>query len=192
MQIITQKEADLEKEDSMLELETGTNYSEDNAHEVEKDDNLTSIVVDSVESDKKVEGLYLENEQQKMKRNRGMKQPNASGLQEVNNAIEKLRKISDDCKTQEDEFDFFGKSLAVQLKKMPLQRALICQQKLQQVMMEERMYQLDEGTRHASSPLATSSSYSSISSPYSAHSLHQEGVQDILAQAMGNLNDVTD
>ena len=134
----------------------------------------------------------MENEQQKkMKRNRGMKQLIASGLQEVNNTIEKLRKISDDCKTHEDESDFFGKSLAVQLKKMPLQRALICQQKLQ-VMMEERMYQLDEGTRQASSPVATSSSYSSISSPYSAHSLHQEGVQDILAQAMGNLNDVID
>jgi len=103
-----------------------------------------------------------------------------------------LRQISDDCKTQEDEFDFFGKSLAVQLKKMPLQRALICQQKLQQIMMDERMYKLDEGTRHTSSPLATSSCYSSISSPYSAHSLHQEGVQDILAQATANLKDVID
>jgi len=38
LQIITHKESDLEKEDSMLELETGTNYSEDNAHEVEKED----------------------------------------------------------------------------------------------------------------------------------------------------------
>jgi len=110
----------------------------------------------------------------------------------VNSAIDKLRQISDDCKTEEDEFDFFGKSLAVQLKKMPLQGALICQQKLQQVMMDERMYQLDEGTRHTSSPLATSSCYSSISYPYSAHSLHQEGVQDFLAQAMANLNNVID
>ena len=106
--------------------------------------------------------------------------------------LKKLRKISDYCKTQEDEFDFFGKSLAVQLKKMPLQRALICQQKLQQVMMDERMYQLDECTRHISSSLATSSCYSSISFPYSAHSLHKEGVQDILAQPMANLNDVID
>ena len=110
----------------------------------------------------------------------------------MNSAIEKLRKISNDCKTQEDEFDFFGKSIAVQLKKMPLQRALICQQKLQQVMMYERLYQLNEGTRHTSSPLATSSCYSSISSPHSAHSLHQEGVQDILAHAMASLNDVID
>jgi len=60
LQIITQKVVDLEKEDSILELETGTNYSEDNAHEVKKEDgNLNAIVVDSVESDKKVEGLYL-------------------------------------------------------------------------------------------------------------------------------------
>ena len=71
LQIITQKEPDLEKEDSMLELEAGTNYSEDNTHEVEKeDDTLAAIVVDS---DKEVEGLYLEKEQQKkMKWNRGM------------------------------------------------------------------------------------------------------------------------
>jgi len=54
------------------------------------------------------------------------------------------------------------------------------------------MYQLDEGTRHTSSPLATSSCYSSISFPYSAHSLHQEGVYDILAQGMANLNYVID
>jgi hypothetical protein len=47
----------------MLELETGTNYTEDNAHEVEKeDDNLTVVVVDSVESDKKLEDMYLEKE----------------------------------------------------------------------------------------------------------------------------------
>jgi len=84
LQIITQKEADLEKEDSMLELETRTNYSEDNAHEVEnEDDNLTVTVVDSVESDKKVEGLYLEKEQQKkVKRNRGMKCQRYAGCEQ--------------------------------------------------------------------------------------------------------------
>jgi hypothetical protein len=75
---------------------------------------------------------------------------------------------------------------------MPLRRALICQQKLQQVMMDERMDQLDVGTRHTNSPLASSSCCESVSSPRSAHSLHQEGVQDILAQAMANLNDVID
>jgi len=120
-----------------------------------------------------------------------MKQPIASCLQDVKCAIEKLRKISDYFKTQEDEFDLSGKGLAVQLKKMPLQSALISQQKLQ-VMMDERIYQLDEGTRHFSSSLATSSCYSSISSQYSAHSLHQQGVQDILTQVMAKLNDVID
>jgi hypothetical protein len=52
-----------------------------------------------------------------------MKRPIASGMQDVNSATEKLRKISHDCKTQEDEFDLLGKSLAIQLKKMPLQHA---------------------------------------------------------------------
>ena len=89
----------------MLELETGTNYSEDNAQEAEKeDDNLTAIVADSVESDRKVEGLYLEKEQQKkLKRNRGMKRAIAGGLQDVNSAVETLRKISDGGRTQEDD-----------------------------------------------------------------------------------------
>jgi hypothetical protein len=41
-----------------------------------------------------------------------MKRPIASGLQDVISAIEKLRKISDDCKTQEDEFDFFGEKFS--------------------------------------------------------------------------------
>ena len=147
MQIIKTKRAQSGKRRQYVGIGDRTNYSKDNAHEVEKeDDNSTATVVDTIESDKKGEGLYLEKEEQmKMKRNCGMKRPIASGLQDVNCAIEKLRKISDDCKIQEDEFDFFGKSLAVQLIKVSLQRALICQLKLQ-VMMDERMYQLDEGT----------------------------------------------
>jgi hypothetical protein len=36
LQIITQKESDQEKEDSMLELETETNYSENNTNEVDR------------------------------------------------------------------------------------------------------------------------------------------------------------
>jgi hypothetical protein len=93
-----------------------------------------------------------------------MKRQIASGLQNVNSAIEKLKKISDDCRTQEDEFDCLGRSLALQLKKMPLQRALICQQKLQQVILDERKYQWNESTQHTNSPVANSSCYSSISS----------------------------
>lgn len=40
------------------------------------------------------------------------------------------------------EFDVFCHSLAIQLKRMPLERALLCQQKLQHVMTEERLEQL--------------------------------------------------
>jgi len=72
----------------------------------------------SIESDKKRKRLYLEKEQQKkVKWNRGIKRPIAEGFQFVNSTTESLRKISDYCKTEEDEFDFFGKYLAVQLKK---------------------------------------------------------------------------
>jgi hypothetical protein len=131
-------------------------------------------------------------QQEKMKRNRAMKRPIASRFQDVNRAIEKLEKISDDCKTQEDEFDLFARSLMIELKKMPLERALICRQKLLQVMMDERVYQLKESTQHTNPLPATSFCDSSLSSPYSAHSLHQEGVQDILAQAIANANGVID
>lgn len=43
-----------------------------------------------------------------------------------------------------NEFDVFCESLAIQLKKMPLQRAVICQENLQRVMTQERLYQLSE------------------------------------------------
>lgn len=57
----------------------------------------------------------------------------------IDKAIKELKTISEQAKVQtEDEFDLFCKSLAVQLKKMPLNRALICQEKLQSVMTQER------------------------------------------------------
>ncbi|XP_055912160.1 uncharacterized protein LOC129946131 [Eupeodes corollae] len=43
-----------------------------------------------------------------------------------------------------NEFDYFCKSLAIQLKRMPLQRAIVCQEKLQNVMTKERLFQLSE------------------------------------------------
>lgn len=56
----------------------------------------------------------------------------------------KSRKLSGQLpiNDSETEFDLFCKSLAVQLNKMPVQRALICQQQLQQVMTNERLFQL--------------------------------------------------
>jgi hypothetical protein len=91
LQIITQKESDQEEEDSMLELETETNYSEDNTNEVEKEDDYLTA-----------------KQQKKMKRSRAMKRPIASRLQDVNGAIERLKKISYNCKTQEDSLIVVG------------------------------------------------------------------------------------
>lgn len=42
------------------------------------------------------------------------------------------------------EFDVFCHSLAIQLKNMSLERALLCQEKLQQVMTQERLGQLSK------------------------------------------------
>lgn len=54
----------------------------------------------------------------------------------------KLQRLSD-FRNEDDEFDLFGKSIAVQLRNMPLERALICQETLQAVMKQERLYQLN-------------------------------------------------
>jgi len=69
-----------------------------------------------------------------------------SGISSVEKAIDKLCKISSENKVTDNEFDYFGKSLAVQLKNMPLHRALICQEKLQKVINEERMFQFTQQT----------------------------------------------
>lgn len=53
----------------------------------------------------------------------------------------KVQRVPDFCR-EDDEFDLFGKSIAVQLRNMPLERALVCQETLQAVMKQERLYQL--------------------------------------------------
>jgi len=65
-----------------------------------------------------------------------------SGISSVEKAIDKLSKIYSENKITDNEFDYFSKSLAVQLKNMPLHRALICQEKLQKVINEERCFNL--------------------------------------------------
>ncbi|CAG5000701.1 unnamed protein product [Parnassius apollo] len=63
----------------------------------------------------------------------------------IDRAIKELKTINEQAKVQtEDEFDLFCKSLAVQLKKMPLNRALICQEKLQSAMTQERLTQMSQ------------------------------------------------
>lgn len=54
---------------------------------------------------------------------------------------EKVQKV-EEVSASENEFDLFCKSLAVQLNKMPLERALLCQEKLQSIMTQERLYQI--------------------------------------------------
>lgn len=65
-----------------------------------------------------------------------------SEISDVERAIDKLSSISaNNSATESDnEFDHFCKSLAAQLNRMPLDRALLCQEKLLKVMTEERMY----------------------------------------------------
>lgn len=58
-------------------------------------------------------------------------------------ALYKLQKMSEPRRNEDDEFDLFGKSIALQLRNMPLERALVCQETLQAVMKQERLYQLN-------------------------------------------------
>lgn len=64
-----------------------------------------------------------------------------SEISSVEKIINKISRIAGENKAPENEFDYFCRSLAIQLKNMPLDRALICQEKLQSVMVEERLYQ---------------------------------------------------
>ncbi|XP_055844762.1 uncharacterized protein LOC129911112 [Episyrphus balteatus] len=69
--------------------------------------------------------------------------PNDNNYSAVNNTVKRPKKCYDSSNNEyPNEFDIFCQSLAIQLKKMPLQRALICQQKLQSVMTQERLFQL--------------------------------------------------
>jgi hypothetical protein len=65
----------------------------------------------------------------------------SSNVESIQGAIHKLAKISYENKKQTEihEFDAFCNSLAIQLKKMPLRQALICQEKLQAVMTQHRL-----------------------------------------------------
>lgn len=58
--------------------------------------------------------------------------------------VKRFNQISDNNQQDPNEFDVFCESLAIQLKKMPLRRALICQEQLQSVMTQERLFQLAE------------------------------------------------
>lgn len=82
----------------------------------------------------------------------------------IDMAIKELKCLSEENKKQtEDEFDLFCKSLAVQLKNMPLNRALLCQEKLQSVMTHERLAQMVKPTMVPESIYSNSSTQSPLS-----------------------------
>lgn len=60
-------------------------------------------------------------------------------MQVERDSTKQLKTIQTENKTSENEFDLFCRNLAIQLTNMPLQRALICQQKLLSVMVKERL-----------------------------------------------------
>lgn len=102
----------------------------------------------------------------------------------IEQAIDKLQNISNQCKEiEDDEFDLFCKSLAYQLKKMPLDRALLCQEKLQSVITQERLHQM---TYTPSPQHSNSSVHSLVSSSYPNSPASQQYLtasQDIITQA---------
>lgn len=101
---------------------------------------------------------------------------NYSQISAIENSINKLQTISNSYKDDDDEFDLFAKSIAVQLKKMPLDRAFICQEKIMHVMKQERLNQLTVTNRQPqpyydtqlSSPDLFSDEQSTSSWPYNA------------------------
>ena len=80
----------------------------------------------------------------------------------VRDTIKKLKEISEENKQDLNEFDIFCESLAIQLKKMPLDRALICQEKLQNVMTQERLFQLSHPQSHPSMSSSSSNYQQSL------------------------------
>lgn len=70
--------------------------------------------------------------------------------------LKHLEKLSESLvrqqKQKEDEFDCFGKSIAVQLKKLPLTSAMKLKVKIQTLLTEERITCLDANRKNTSEP----------------------------------------
>jgi len=125
----------------------------------------------------------------------------SSNVESIHGAIHKLAKISYENKKQTEiqEFDAFCNSLAIQLKKMPLRQALICQEKLQAVMTQHRLSLLSSGNLtpplhmyiSTPSPASTFSGQASHAfypetSPQNDPS-HQEEPNSVLDQAISSI-----
>ncbi|XP_031348360.1 uncharacterized protein LOC116174562 [Photinus pyralis] len=110
------------------------------------------------------------------KNTKGRKRSLNTTISGVQDAIKQLKTLSEENKEDLNEFDVFCESLAIQLKKMPLNRALICQEHLQKVMTQERPFQLTSNPQSHSSmspadyqqSIPTSGRYSAMSSGQSS------------------------
>jgi hypothetical protein len=95
----------------------------------------------------------------------------SSNVESIHGAIQKLAKISDENKKTEIHKCYaFCNSLAIQLKKMPLRRALIGQEKPQAVMTQHRLSLLSP--EKLTSPLHIYTSTSSPASTISGQASH--------------------
>lgn len=96
-----------------------------------------------------------------------------SQISSIENSINKLQAISNSYKdNDDDEFDLFAKSVAVQLKKIPLDRAFVCQEKIMAVMKQERLYQLTVVNQRSQTYFELHSTYSDV--PQSSPDLFSE------------------
>lgn len=83
------------------------------------------------------------------------KLPNISPIEK---AISKLDSIAKECVTKEDdEFETFGKHVANQMRKIPLERALILQNDIQSLLTKERLHCLSysQTVSRSSTPSST-------------------------------------
>ncbi|XP_046973937.1 uncharacterized protein LOC124540412 [Vanessa cardui] len=81
----------------------------------------------------------------------------------VNESINKLHKISSPKKQELDEFDYFGKFVTAQLRKMPEYDAILCQEEMHSIMRKYRLRLLSGSLN--SSPSMSPSDHSVSTNP---------------------------
>lgn len=88
-------------------------------------------------------------------------------VHDITTAIDKLDKVvqSNNKNETENEFDIFGKHVAVQLKQMPLYDAIICQEQIQTVLRQKRLELIMKQSQHTTASPMFSHSSSATPSP---------------------------
>lgn len=84
--------------------------------------------------------------------NRKRKIAGNENISTINAAIGKLDEVVTRNKSNDDEFDIFGKHIAVQLKQMPLYDAIICQEQIQNVIRQKRLQLLMRQPEYRTNP----------------------------------------